>query len=226
MNKRVFGSVVGSVFLVLGSGCSKPTPPTPDAHAAAPQGGPQQLGASAAGRAPAPAFDLKDLEGKIVKLADFKGKTVVLEWFNPDCPLVRNSHTKGSLVSTAKTWRAKGIVWLAINSSAEGKQGFGLEANQAGRTKFALENPILLDPTGATGKAYGATNTPHMFVVDPEGNLAYRGAIDNSPDGEGDSPTSGTLVNYVSQALEELGAGKPVSVPETKAYGCSVKYGS
>lgn len=220
MQKCAFGSLVATVVFAFTYGCSKSPPPVPEVHAT----GSQAAAVVASGRTPAPAFDLKDLDGKNVKLADFKGKTVVLEWFNPDCPFVRNSHTKGSLVSTAKTWRAKGIVWLAINSSGEGKQGFGLEANQAGRSKFSLENPILLDPTGAIGKAYGATNTPHMFVVDPEGNLAYRGAIDNSPDGEGDSPTSGTLINYVDQALGELGAGKPVSVPETKAYGCGVKY--
>jgi len=151
---------------------------------------------------------------------------VVLEWFNPECPFVRNSHTKGSLVTTAKTWRDKGIVWLAINSSAEGKQGFGVDVNRTGVQTFAMPHPVLLDPSGAIGKAYGATNTPHMFVIDPEGKIAYRGAIDNSPDGEADSPQGGTLVNYVSQALEELAAGKPVSVPESKAYGCSVKYGT
>lgn len=170
----------------------------------------------------APDFSLKDLNGNEVKLADFKGKTVVLEWFNPECPFVKLSHTKGSLQGLAK--KQDGVVWLAINSGGEGKQGFGVEKNRSGAQTFGLEHPILLDPEGSVGRAYGATNTPHMYIIDPNGKLAYAGAIDNSPDGEGASPSDGKLVNYVAQALEELAAGKPVSVPQTKAYGCGVKY--
>lgn len=221
MNMRTLALVVGLAGFAMA--CSKAPPPSADTSTTSAKTEAAAVGTT---RAVAPPFELKDLEGKTVKLADFKGKTVVLEWFNPDCPFVRNSHTKGSLVTTAKTWRDKGIVWLSINSSADGKQGSGLEVNQAGVQKYAMANPVLLDPAGTVGKAYGATNTPHMFVIDADGKIAYRGAIDNSPDGEGDSPTGGKLVNYVSQALDELGAGKPVSVPESKAYGCSVKYGS
>ncbi len=216
---KKYASVVATVLVACAYGCSKAQPPTET----------QTTGArseSASLRTAAPAFELPGLDGKKVKLDDFKGKTVVLEWFNPECPYVVNAHTKGSLVTAAKTWQDKGVVWLAINSAAPGKQGHGLEVNQAGKAKLAVQNPILFDADGSVGKAYGAKNTPHMFVVDPEGKLAYRGAIDNSPDGEGQSPTDGKLVNYVSQALEELAAGKPVSVPETKAYGCGVKYGS
>jgi peroxiredoxin len=172
----------------------------------------------------APDFALPDLEGKQVRLSDFRGKTVVLEWFNPECPFVKASHTKGSLVDTAARAAKDGVVWLAINSGAPGKQGHGVEKNREGKARFSLGHPILLDESGRVGHLYGALRTPHMFVVSPDGKLAYRGAIDNSPDAEGESPTGGTLIRYVEQALGSLTAGKPVAVAETEAYGCSVKY--
>jgi peroxiredoxin len=173
---------------------------------------------------PAPGFTLKDLDGREVSLSSFKGKTVVLEWFNPECPYVKNAHGKGSLVDTAKRHQKKGVVWLAINSGAPGKQGAGVEKNREAVKAFKLEHPVLLDESGAIGKAYGATNTPHLYVIDAKGVLVYRGAIDNSPDGEGRSPQGGKLINYVDAALEDLLAGHPVATPDTKAYGCSVKY--
>lgn len=172
----------------------------------------------------APDFTLADLDGKAVKLSDFKGKTVVLEWFNPGCPFVVAAHTKGSLVDAAERAGRKGVVWLAINSGAPGKQGHGVEANRAAARKWRMDHPVLLDESGKVGRAYGATNTPHLYVIDPAGTLVYRGAIDNSPDGEGRSPSGGTLVNYVDAALEDLAAGRAVRTPETKAYGCSVKF--
>ena len=173
---------------------------------------------------PAPDFTLSDLSGKVVSLHDYKGKRVVLEWFNPQCPFINLCHTKGSLKGMASRREAEGVVWLAINSGGAGKQGYGVDANVAGKGKFGLDHPILLDPTGAVGHAYGATNTPHMFVIDEAGTLVYRGAIDNSPDGEGESPTGGKLVNYVDAALDALAAKRPVEVKETKAYGCGVKF--
>jgi hypothetical protein len=173
----------------------------------------------------APDFALKDLDGKLIKLRDLNGKTVVLEWFNPECPFVKASHTQGSLKGLADEYASSpSIVWLAINSGGEGRQGYGVETNRKGVETFGLKHPVLLDPDGNVGRAYGATNTPHMFIVDPKGTLVYAGAIDNSPDAEGQSPSGGALVNYVRQALEELGQGKAISVPKTKAYGCSVKY--
>jgi peroxiredoxin len=175
------------------------------------------------GRA-APPFTLTDLDGKEVQLGAFKGKTVVLEWFNPGCPFVRAAHTKRSLRTAAGTHTAKGVIWLAINSGAPGKQGYGVEANREAQARFGMKHPILMDPKGEVGRAYGATNTPHMFVIDPSGTLVYAGAIDNSPDGEGESPTGGKLVNHVDAALADLGAGRPVAVAKTKAYGCGVKY--
>jgi len=230
-------ALVLGVFALLA--CSKEPPPSTatsatNAHAPAPgteskpQGGAVALvdpSAKAEVGRPAPDFALKDLDGNEVKLASFKGKTVVLEWFNPGCPFVKNSHTKGSLVDTAKRRTRDGTVWLAINSGAAGKQGAGAEANREGAKKFSMTHPILLDEAGAVGKAYGATNTPHMYVIDKQGMLVYKGAIDNSPDGEGKSPTDGKLVNYVDIALDAIAAGKPVEKAETKAYGCSVKYG-
>lgn len=174
----------------------------------------------------APDFALKDLNGKDVKLSSYKGKTVVLEWFNPSCPFVKKSHSVGSLVDTAKRQTKSGVVWLAINSGAPGKQGNELALNTDAVKSWSLEHPVLRDESGAVGKAYGATNTPHMFVIDKKGVLVYAGAIDNSPDAEGKSPEGGKLINYVDQALAELAGGKAVSVPSTKAYGCGVKYGS
>ena len=187
------------------------------------------LAADAAGAkvgAPAPDFTLTDLEGKTVKLSDFKGKTVVLEWFNPGCPFVAASHTRGSLVDAASRAKKKGVVWLAINSASPGKQGHGVDANRSAAKQWKMDHPILIDESGKVGKAYGATNTPHMYVVDPSGTLRYRGAIDNSPDGEGQSPQGGMLIRYVDTALDDLAAGRSIQTTETKAYGCTVKYTS
>jgi len=174
----------------------------------------------------APEFALTDLDGKQVKLSSFKGKTVVLEWFNPGCPFVKKSHGVGSLVDTAKRHTRAGVVWLAINSGGAGKQGADLKDNVAAAKTWTMAHPILRDESGAIGKVYGATNTPHIFVIDKTGTLVYAGAIDNSPDAEGKSPADGKLVNYVDATLEDLGAGRAVRTPTTKAYGCSVKYAS
>jgi peroxiredoxin len=174
----------------------------------------------------APDFTLKDIDGRAVHLADLRGKVVVLEWFNPECPFVRTSHSKGSLKGTAARHTAEGVAWLGIDSAAPGKQGYGVEAIRDAAQRFGLTHPILRDETGVVGHAYGATNTPHMFVIDKSGSLVYAGAIDNSPDAEGESAPGGILVKYVDAALDDLAAGRAVRMPRTKAYGCSVKYGS
>jgi peroxiredoxin len=171
--------------------------------------------------APAPDFTLPDLDGKPVSLASFRGKTVVLEWYNPDCPFVVKQHQEGPLKDMAKRWKGKDIVWLAINSGAPGKQGHGVERNRASVTEYGLEHPVLLDESGDVGKRYVARNTPHMYVIDPNGILVYAGAIDNAPMGR--VPAEG-FVNHVEKALEDLAAGRPVALAETRAYGCSVKY--
>jgi peroxiredoxin len=172
----------------------------------------------------APDFTLPDLDGNQVHLAQFRGKVVVLEWFNPGCPFVRASHTQGSLKGLAEKHTASGVVWLAINSGGPGKQGNGLDANRAGVSQFGLHHPLLVDESGSVGQLYGAERTPHMFVINPEGVLVYKGAIDNSPDGEGQSPQGGKLVNYVEGALTAVQSGAKVEPAETKPYGCSVKY--
>lgn len=204
-------------------GGSEPTAERP-AAAAATGTAPVAALASAKLGEPAPDFELPDLDGKLVKLSSFKGKPIVLEWFNPGCPYVKNSHLKGSLVDSAARHAQQGVTWLAINSGAPGKQGHGVEVNREAKSEFKLEHPILLDESGRVGRAYAAAHTPHMYVIDAGGVLVYRGAIDNSPDGEGESPTDGKLVNHVDAALADLAAGRPVAVAETKAYGCSVKY--
>jgi peroxiredoxin len=170
------------------------------------------LAAAAEVGKPAPDFALPDLDGKIHRLSDLKGRVVVLEWFNPGCPYVVNAHTKDA------------VVWLAVNSAAPGKQGYGVETNREAARRWSMGHPVLLDEAGATGKAYGATNTPHLFVVGKDGTLVYQGAVDNSPDGERGAPKGGMLVEYVPAALEDLKAGRPLRTAETKAYGCSVKY--
>jgi peroxiredoxin len=177
---------------------------------------------------PAPDFTLNDLDGHPVHLADVRagGKIVVLEWFNPQCPFVNKAHSKGSLKTTPAKHLAEGVVWLGVDSAAAGKEGYDPQAIRGAEQRFGVSYPILRDETGSVGHTYGATNTPHMFVIDRNGTLVYSGAIDNSPDAEGESPSGGTLVNYVDAALEDLAAGRPVRTPVTKAYGCGVKYGS
>jgi hypothetical protein len=182
------------------------------------------LGRAAEVGKPAPDFALPDLDGKVHRLSDYRGKVVVLEWFNPGCPYVVASHTKGSLVDAAARAGKDGVVWLAVNSAARGKQGYGVPENRAAAKAWSMAYPILLDESGATGKAYGATNTPHLFVVAKDGTLVYAGAVDNSPDAERGAPQGGVLVEYVPAALADLAAGKPVRFPSTKAYGCGVKY--
>lgn len=210
--------------------CNNTPAPAQEPGKSAPAAAPAPAAAAAAAGAkvgePAPDFTLTDYDGKTVHLADLKGKTVVLEWFNPDCPFVKASHLKGSLRDSAKRHAAEGVVWLGVNSAAAGKQGNAPDRVAAGKQAFGLDHPILIDASGQVGRLYGATNTPHMYVIDGKGILVYRGAIDNSPDGEGESPEGGKLINYVDAALSELAAGKPITTRETKAYGCGVKYGS
>lgn len=172
--------------------------------------------------ATAPDFTLTDLAGQTHTLSDLRGKTVVLEWFNPGCPYVVYAHEQGPLVDLAKRTVSDDIVWLAINSGAPGKQGHGVAKNQQAKEAWNLDHPVLVDESGTVGRRYGATNTPQMYIVDPTGKLVYQGALDNAPFGKG----TGTFVNYVEAAMGDLGAGRPVKVSSTKAYGCSVKYGS
>ncbi len=172
----------------------------------------------------APAFSAIDSNGKKVSLAQFKGKYVVLEWHNQECPFVKKHYGSGNIPKLQKEWTAKQVIWLAIISSAPGKQGHmdGAGANQDMKMHDAAPTAILLDSSGEIGKLYGAKTTPHMFVINPQGQLIYNGAID---DKSGPDPAEiASAKNYVSQALEEARAGKPISQPTTTPYGCSVKY--
>ena len=171
--------------------------------------------------APAPDFTLVATDGTEHTLSSYAGRTVVLEWFNPGCPFVKHAHEKGGVLEgLARRHADHGVVWLAINSNAPGTQGHGAALNRDAARQWGLDHPVLLDENGATGRAYGATNTPQMFVIDPKGVLVYQGAIDNRPLGKGE----GVHTNFVEKALADLGAGRPVATAETKPYGCSVKY--
>jgi peroxiredoxin len=165
---------------------------------------------------PAPAFTLTDQNGKPTSLSDYSGKVVVLEWFNDGCPFVQRHYKDGDMNQTAEAFAPKGVVWLAINSTKDTDDAH----NKAAAEKWSMNRPILNDATGTVGHLYKATNTPNMFVIGKDGMVAYRGAIDNDPDGD----KSTDKINYVSQALTEMLAGQPVSTPETKPYGCSIKY--
>ncbi len=173
---------------------------------------------------PAPDFTLKDIKGAEQSLAAAKGKFVVLEWTNYDCPFVLKHYETDNMQTLQKAYAEKGVVWLTICSSAAGKQG-NLTAEQwEARTKQykAAPTALLLDADGKVGKLYGAKNTPQMVVINPEGNVIYAGAIDNQPGL--DRTIMKDAVNYVKQALDAAMDGKAVEVATTAPYGCSVKY--
>jgi peroxiredoxin len=173
---------------------------------------------------PAPAFTLTDSRGKQHNLADFKGKYVVLEWVNFGCPFVKKHYGSGNMQATQKKAVDKGVVWLSVCSSAEGKQGH-MDAddwNEEIADRKLASTAVLLDESGSVGKTYGAKTTPHMYVINPDGVLVYKGAIDDKPSTNKDDIPGAR--NHVLAALDESMAGKPVSMASTTPYGCSVKY--
>ncbi len=173
---------------------------------------------------PAPDFTGTDTNGTAHKLSDLKGKIVVLEWTNPECPFVVKHYDSKNMQGLQTKYTEAGVTWLTVNSSAEGKQGnlTGEAANTYIKDHDAKQTAYLLDPTGEIGKLYDAKTTPHMFVIDKEGTLVYAGAID---DNDSANPAdAATAKNYVSAALDEVIADKPVTDAQTKPYGCSVKY--
>ena len=173
---------------------------------------------------PAPTFSINDTSGKSVSLADQRGKIVVLEWTNHECPYVRKHYESGNMQALQKETVAQGVVWLTVISSAPGTQGYvtAKEADELTSTRKAGPTAVLFDSTGTVGKAYGATNTPHMYVIDKTGTLMYAGAIDDRPTSrKSDVPGAH---NYVRAALQSVAAGQPVKTPVTRAYGCTVKY--
>ncbi len=172
----------------------------------------------------APDFTLTSIDGKAVKLSQYRGKYVVLEWFNSECPFVQKHYNSGNMQKLQAKYTEKGIVWLAINSTNLEHSNY----RDAQRSKKivsdwrAQPSSLLLDPAGTVGQAYGARTTPHMYIIDPEGKLVYMGGIDDKPSfNERDIPGAR---NYVAVALDELLAGRTVSENETRPYGCSVKY--
>jgi peroxiredoxin len=175
---------------------------------------------------PAPNFTLPDTNGKTHSLADLKGKYVVLEWYQPDCPFVRAHYRSGVMQALQKEYTAKGVVWLSIDSSAPGEQGNypADKLNEFAARDGAARTALLLDPAGDVGKLYGAQTTPDMYIIDPSGNLVYKGAIDNKR--STDLEDAKTATNYVKSALDALLSGKPVPMSSTRPYGCSVKYAS
>ena len=181
------------------------------------------LAAPAIGQ-PAPAFSTTDADGRTRSLADFKGKTVVLEWTNDGCPYVKKHYNSGSMQRLQKSASADGVVWLTVVSSAPGAQGYLTpQAAKGWKAEHgAGSTALLLDPSGKVGKAYDARTTPHMYVVDKTGKLVYMGGIDDKPVTDPASLKGAT--NYVAAALADLKAGRPVATPVTKSYGCSVKY--
>ena len=172
----------------------------------------------------APDFTLKDSKGAPRKLSDFRGKFVVLEWLNHDCPFVKKHYGSGNMQKLQQDYTAKGVIWLSIISSAPGKQGHrtGPQADGDTKDKNAAPTAVLLDPAGEVGQKYEAKTTPHMFVIDPEGKVIYAGAIDSI---NSTNPADvAKAENHVRQALDAALAGKPVPTPQTKPYGCSIKY--
>ena len=171
-----------------------------------------------------PDFTLTDSNGLKHSLSDYKGKFVVLEWFNPDCPFVKKHYNSGNMPNLQKQYTAKGVIWLSINSSAKGKQG---SYTPEGFNKFiadkgAAPTAVLLDADGKVAHLFEAQTTPGMFVIDPKGILIYQGAIDDIP--SADPADVAKAKNYVKTALDAAMNGKPVAVAATKSYGCSVKY--
>lgn len=165
---------------------------------------------------PAPAFSGTDQDGKPVDLSAYKGKIVVLEWTNPECPFVKRHYDADTMTTLAEQWKGKDVVWIAVDSTH-----FATDASdQAWRKEHAIPYPIVGDRSGTIGTSYDAKTTPHMFVIGPDGKVVYEGAIDDDPSGD----NAGKATNYVAAALADVSAGKAVRTAETKPYGCSVKY--
>src|SRR6267143_190794 len=172
----------------------------------------------------APDFSLTDASGKTHSLSQYNGKTVVLEWFNPECPFVKKHYGSGNMQKLQGEYTGKGVVWLTIDSNAPGAEG-NLSPEQAQKVMkdwSTKQTALLLDPDGNAGRTYNARNTPHMFVINPEGKVIYEGAIDSKATPNPNDIASST--NYVKVALDESMSGKPVSNANTRPYGCSIKY--
>ena len=172
----------------------------------------------------APQFQATDSNGQTHRLSDYRGKFVVLEWHNNGCPYTRKHYESGNMQGLQKQWTNKGVVWFTVISSAPGEQGYVTAAEENDYLKQMNASPTaaLLDPKGEVGRLYGAKTTPHVFIINPSGTLIYDGAIDSKATTEREDIQSAK--NYVTDALQEAMAGKPVATSTTRPYGCSVKY--
>jgi peroxiredoxin len=214
--KTLFASLAVCGTLICGAVIAQPADPKHDHK----HDGKEHAAAGLKLGEVAPTFSAMDTDGKKIDLADLKGKVVVLQWYNPECPAVKQHYEDGANTFNAMydTYHAKGVEFIAINSGAKGMQGNGADLNATSKKNWKIAYPIVMDEAGTIGKSYSATNTPHMYIINAEGKLAYMGAIDNGTFGKnGDK-------NYVAMALDEILKGTTVTTPETKAYGCSVKY--
>jgi hypothetical protein len=173
---------------------------------------------------PAPDFTLADSNGQNRHLADYRGKFVVLEWTNNDCPFVKKHYGSGNMQSLQKEETAQGVVWLSVISSAPGKQGYvtSAQANDLTKSRGAAPTAVLLDPAGSVGRLYEAKTTPHMFIVDPKGTLIYMGGIDSIA--TADAADIAHAAPYLKEAMLAVAQGNPVANAVTKPYGCAVKY--
>lgn len=211
MKKKIFVLVL-SVLLLAGCGSREPAEESSTESSTESS---EQTEPEVARKAPN--FTLNSFDGKTISLSDYKGKIVVLEWFNYECPFVlRHYGNQPTMIGLANKYRDKNVVWLAINSTSHATPQANLEFAE----KRKLPYPILDDRPGTVGRAYGAKTTPHMYVIDTKGSIAYQGAIDNNETGR---KTQG-VINYVDKALAELTGGKQVSTTDTMPYGCTVKY--
>ena len=181
-------------------------------------------GQGSQGGASAPAFTATDSNGKTEALDQFRGKYVVLEWHNQGCPYTKKHYVSGNMQALQKEWTAKGVVWFTVISSAPGEQGYVTpdQENAYVQKMHASPTAVLMDPAGKLGHLYNAKTTPEMYVIDPQGKLIYAGAIDDRPTPDPEDVHGAR--NYVTDALTEAMAGKPVATPYTRSYGCSVKY--
>jgi peroxiredoxin len=208
----LMGGIAGAAALICAGLTHGPSSANPAAQA--------RIGA------PAPTFSLTDSNGKAVALGDFKGKTVVLEWTNHDCPYVRKQYGGNAMQALQKKWTGQGIVWLTVISSAKGEQGYVTpeQANKLTAERGAAPTAVVFDTKGDVGRAYGAQTTPHMYVITGDGKLVYMGGIDDKATTRLDDLK--TAKNFVDQALSEIAQGKPVSVTTARPYGCTIKYSS
>jgi peroxiredoxin len=225
---RLFLPIIATMLLTIGcSGTPSKVNAPPSAPPETKRSAPATPGEDAAPTVaevgqPAPDFTLTTYEGETVRLSDLRGKVVVLEWFNPQCPFVKYVYEESTMAKTIQNATDKGVVWIGINSGAPGRQGHGSEVNLTAKKRWGLKHAIAPDPEGNVGRAYNASRTPEIFVITADGILAYAGAYDTS---RGATPEPNTpYTHYTKEAIDAVLAGQTPDPATTKAWGCTVKY--